>query len=279
MDKRGPEARKNERRKLAELWKELAGRPAGELIGVVRPKGVAGLRSLGEAQWTLQIPLLAWRFDGGPVRQRELVVRKQGDERLVTRMMGRIGDYDVLRMRARLAEKSVLGSPQARLERLLGKSSDPELLAAASKLKRPVAVKHKLLGPLKLDRESGRFIGKARWRNKPMKLSLNVDRHGAPDDSIEHAGALIRAQKVWGPRVERRLIASLLPEWTSVWKLEDDKPLTGAQLIRKLKPSSIWMEPDGAFAIWYEDGGLFGGHAVVVDGKISKGVTAASIEG
>jgi len=279
MAKRGPKSRSNERRKLAELWKELAGRPAGELIGVVRPKGVAGVRSLGEAQWTLQIPLLAWRFDGGPVRTRELVVRKQGAERLVTRMMGRIGDYDVLRMRARLAEKSVLGSPQARLERLLGTSSDPELLKAAGKLKRSVAVKHQLLGPLKLDRDSGRFIGKARWRNKLVKLSLNVDRHGAPDDSIEHAAALLRAQQLWGPRVERRLVASLLPEWTSVWKLEDDKPLTGAQLIRKLKPSSLWMEPDGSFALWFDDGDLFGGHAVVVDGTLSKGVTAASIGG
>jgi hypothetical protein len=279
MAARKPDIFRQKRQQNARLWRELAKQPAGDLVGVVRPGGVSGGQARGEKQWTLQIRLIAWRINGGPVSRKDLVVRKKCGERLVVQMLDSIGDYDVLRMRARVAVDNEMGSPQAQLVRLLGKASDPEMLAAAGGLKKKVVLKHRALGTLRLDRASGDFNGNAKWRDRRVRLSLEVDGRGSPDAAADHARILIGAQREWAPRVERRIVASLFPHWVKTWKLDEDKPLNEAQFLKKLKPTSIAMDPTGSFSVWYDDGDLFGGHAVEVTGRLRDGVKHADLAG
>lgn len=277
--KKAPSRFEERRRAEAQLWRELAKSPLGELVGVVRPGGVGGHQSRGDAHWTLQIPLVAWRVDGGAVSKKELVVRRKATERTVTHAMRTIGDYDVLRMRVRLAMENGLGSPQALLVRFMGKAADGEMLAAVGGLKKKVVIKHRSLGSLKLDRGSGNFEGKAKWRGRLVRLTVEVDGRGSADAAVAHAGILIGAQREWGPRVERRLVASMLPEWEKTWRVEEDKPLNEAQFVKKLKPTSIAVGADGSFSVWHDDGDLFGGHAVEVMGRLRDGVKKAELVG
>jgi hypothetical protein len=41
----------------------------------------------------------------------------------------------------------------------------------------------------------------------------------------------------------------------------------------------VTVEPDGEFEFWYNDGNLFLGHSVRVDGNLTDGATHASIRG
>lgn len=148
----------------ARLRRQLARAPLGTLVGVLAPRPVSGGRSQGERRPTMIMTLLAWQFDGGPVQRRELVVRKQVDESTLSKMMKRFDDYDVVRLRVRLAEENAFGSPQALLVRVLGKGrGGKEIDAAAAELKKPLTVEDERLGVLTYDRGVEWFEGEAPW--------------------------------------------------------------------------------------------------------------------
>lgn len=270
------------KREAAQLWRELARAPAGDLVGVVQPKGVGGGKLQGEKDWTLQIPLLAWRFDGGPLRKEALVVRKRVTERGVAAMIDRLGDYEVVRMRVRVAEENITGTPQAMLVRMIGRVDDAEMLKAVGRLKNPAKIKTRRLGDLKLNPASGELEGRVEWNGRRPRLTLEPDRRGRMERSIERAEWLagtVAARRIWQGRIERKILATAYEDWKKTWRLADDKVLPPERFLKKLKLTAISMGPDGAFSFWYDDGDLFAGHAVVVRGNVSRGVQEATVKG
>jgi hypothetical protein len=63
------------------------------------------------------------------------------------------------------------------------------------------------------------------------------------------------------------------------WLGEGEEELSAEQFKSKIKLESISIESDGNFEFWYEDDGLFGGHAIKVGGDFSDGPKDAGIEG
>src|SRR5262245_12954746 len=124
--------------KAEDLIKQLESSPEAEILGVVSPGGVIGAggsASDKSSLWTVLITLLGWRQVGGSLRESELVIRKDVSDRQLKTLMAAMDQYDVVRVRARLAEESVFGSPQGLLIDFVGKdASDTELNAYAASL-------------------------------------------------------------------------------------------------------------------------------------------------
>src|SRR5690606_12667215 len=188
----------------------------------IRPHGVAGSHSQGDKQWTLQIELLAWRAGDGPVSEKVLVARRKTSERTITSMMKKFSDYDIVRMRARVAVKNSFGSPQAQIERMPQPSDDRQMAKIARSLKKPVRLNDDRLGTLTLDRGSGSFDGKTKWGERRVRLILAAGRDGAPDESLRHARALFRAPRKWQTAMMRQ-ISGLYGNWREVWWIEGEK--------------------------------------------------------
>jgi hypothetical protein len=193
--------------------------------------------------------------------------------------MEKLGDYDVVRMRVRLAEENAWGSPQALMVRYLGAIKDQEMLAAVGRLKKPVTIKDRRFGVLKLDRSTGAFGGKGTWGGRKVGVTLTADKSGSFEKSLKWAGLLFGGQRAWQPRISKRVIAELYPLWRKTWREEGDWDLDEKRFVSKLRMQSAWMEPDGAFSLWYDDADLFGGHSVVVRGKVSDGVKDVELQG
>jgi Uncharacterized protein conserved in bacteria len=58
-----------------------------------------------------------------------------------------------------------------------------------------------------------------------------------------------------------------------------DKVWTEESFVEALKNESLTMNTDGGFEMWYDDGGIFFGHTVVVYGDVKNGAKEAKMEG
>jgi len=54
-------------------------------------------------------------------------------------------------------------------------------------------------------------------------------------------------------------------------------PLTVADFVRRIRLTYIHISEDGAYSLYYNDGGLFWGHQICVDGDVKSGFARADI--
>lgn len=62
--------------------------------------------------------------------------------------------------------------------------------------------------------------------------------------------------------------------------LEENEELVTAELFKKrMRLEKIAVYPNGEFEFWYDDGGLFWGHTILISGNLNEGPTNADIPG
>lgn len=60
---------------------------------------------------------------------------------------------------------------------------------------------------------------------------------------------------------------------------KDFVPLSVEDFMARIRLTSISLSEDNSFSLWYDDGDIFWGHSIEVDGEKTKGFTDASIQG
>src|SRR5262245_13618628 len=125
-------------RRQKRLFEQLMAASISDVLAVVGANGPGAGRSRGEPTWTMSFTVEAWRAATGEIQKRPLTVcRKVTDEELRT-FQDLILPYEVIRVKARIAEPG-FGGPQALLEAFVGRdSSDAELNDFAERLQKPV---------------------------------------------------------------------------------------------------------------------------------------------
>ncbi len=265
-------------------WNRLADQaaavPVVALCGVVAPSGATGVKSQGDAGWTLSFDLAAWRLPQGEIRSTQLLVRRQVTDEELGRLRAAIAPYAVVRLRARIVVDESNGTTAAFLESFEGvETEDSELTAFADRLHQPVTLEDSRLGRFTLDRGVDRFMADVVWNGVRASLSLSAV-------AVEEArAALVTAHALWadGPEWDRRVrgLASrdLLALKNESWLEEGELALTASEFAARMEIESIWVASDGSFEFWYADGDLFWGHAIEIRGALSEGPTDATIAG
>jgi hypothetical protein len=67
--------------------------------------------------------------------------------------------------------------------------------------------------------------------------------------------------------------------WDEEVEGEKHTPLTRKDFIGLLTLTGIDVAGNGRYSLWYNDGGIFGGHLIRLDGSLSEGFTDAGING
>ena len=65
----------------------------------------------------------------------------------------------------------------------------------------------------------------------------------------------------------------------TVYLEEDEEELDAEKFESRLELESIEVRPDGEFCFWFEDGDLFWGHSITVEGTLEGGPEQADIQG
>src|SRR5205823_2773489 len=99
--------------------------------------------------------------------------------------------YDVVHLRARVAEDNVFRTPQALLVEIIGKhTSDGELNRCALELQEPVTFENIRFGKFTLDRRVNWFVAQAPWGRTNVRLSLSMDGCATPQEQLSVARSL-----------------------------------------------------------------------------------------
>jgi hypothetical protein len=278
----------------------LAKAPLVTIAGVVSARGPGGSRAQGERQWTFSFDFDGWRVAGGPLRTEQLLVRRKVSERQLDTYQKSIKPHQLLSIRARLLDQprkdaGLLrgAAADALLVKVLGpERDDAELRRHAALLQQPVTRKDPVLGKLTLNRRFGSYERKAKWNGKAVRVDLSPveDRArkskggGAGDadslgPAVRAAHALWRDQQKWARRITNFAVKKLLDLYNDTWRVEDEPRLDAAQFARRMKLESVSFNPDGSFAFWHDDGDLFAGHTIMVNGDVKRGPTDADIAG
>ncbi len=270
----------NTESKRSRMLQQLAASPEVDLLGVVDASGVAGTRNPDDELWDLSFTLTVWRTEGTPVNTNGLTVRHQMTYQEMTRLMDRITPYTVVHIRAHLAEHTEFGNPQALLVNIVGvDESDAELNKWVTQLLEPVMFDDDMFGTFTLDRRLQRHTAQTTWRGTPVALHLSAKEPDDLQNALKTAHTLWQSQDEWDQRIRHFAVVELLPLKNDVWLDEDEVEVHPDQFKDRMALETVKVYPDGSFEFWHNDGDLFFGHSIRIDGSISDGPTDADIPG
>ncbi|WP_337177769.1 DUF2262 domain-containing protein [Paludisphaera sp.] len=275
-DEAAREAESAARRKA--LAEQIAARPIEEVVGIVAFGGKGGSGADGGLK-RLRLSLRHWRIGSGPLKSRELTTMFTIPPEEFDALWSRVHSLDVVRLRARVVEDSAIGEPRAEVVEFVGHDDDPELARLVVDLKTPVVHEDPDFGELVLDRATDWFKADVRWYRSTIELMVIRDESGSPELALATARALWSQPKAWTTRVKDLAVQQLLPLKNEDWLDEGESPLTPERFLRKLKLESIAVNPDGSFEFWFDDGNLFSGHMIQVDGTLTEGPTRTQLAG
>jgi len=177
-----------------------------DILGVIGPSGigVSGSRNQPHEplRWTVLISFPAWKYQDGTVRHDELTIRKEVPNQEICPACQRLEPYDVVQVRARVAENSVFGSSQGLLVDLVGKHiADDELNRFAQKLQEPVTFEDREFGCFTLDRRVNWYEAETTWDKTSIRLTLSMDDCEDPNKPLRIARLLWDSQETWTQRV------------------------------------------------------------------------------
>lgn len=176
------------------------------------------------------------------------------------------------------------------LELLESNVSDEFLEGLIEKYNAPVVAKSELLGEFVLDKDLDLFCGKCDWLGDEADASINVEEgQETVDEGIKCLEAFYNDRASWDKKM-REYAAGELTDLANEWQSsdcdvdEDGEPidfeeLTEEDFASRLEISSIEMGVDGNFTVYYDDGDMFFGHSIVVEGSLNEGVNYADMMG
>lgn len=275
-DEAAEEAELAARRKA--LAERIAARPIEEVVGIIDFGGIGGSWADGGLR-RLHLSLRHWRIGSGPLKSRKLTTMFTIPPEEFDALWSKVDSLDVVRLRARVVEDSAIGVPRAEVVEFVGHDDDPELARLVVDLKTPVVHEDPDFGELVLDHATDWFKAEVRWYRSTIELMVIRDESGSPEPALATARALWSQPKLWSTRVKALAVQELLPLKNEDWIEDDETPLTPERFLRRLKLESIAVNPDGSFEFWFDDGNLFSGHMIQVDGTLSDGPTRAGLAG
>lgn len=162
----------------------------------------------------------------------------------------------------------------------LGKTEDERLNQIKEAYLAPITLSHEKLGVFELNRQFSWFEGNILWGEEEIEVLLEIDIedketwHKALGNLafiVEHQEKL---DKEW-PEFSAKELTELANDWA-----EEETPLiTEEAFAKRLEISSITIDEEGDYTIYYNDDDMFYGHSIEINSNIEKGVKTANMVG
>jgi hypothetical protein len=221
------------------------------------------------------ISLAAYRTDVEVV-QATLRCEMPMKQELMRQWMSRVKPYSML-------EAVVVGLTDSNVALIsnleIKDEADPDLMQIKEALQTPVIFHSPKFGTLTLDRRFGQYEGNAQWCGGPVRLSLICSDIANPAITVSAAESLFKNQEMWDERVREFTADRLLTLKNESWLGDDEEELSRVVFISRVTLQEITVDENGDFDFWLDDGDLFWGHTILVNGNIDRGLSDAGIHG
>ena len=220
-----------------------------------------------------------------------LVYPVSDEDNAAGNVLGRFRDEEIYRVMARKKipqelPEGMSASAQNRLLIVEVLEENPpclELDEVLAEYRKPVVLNDEELGELSLDKDLDMFEGGISWRGEDIDISLEVD--SSSEDTWTAAVAAMKQMVTDQDRWDRDMRAFAARELTELacdWResADEDVPeITEESFAQRIELTSIAMDPDGSFSVYFDDDDMFFGHCVVVYGTLEGGVSSAVMAG
>ena len=263
-----------------ELYDELAACPVCEVTGIVNPSGVIAAKWRGQELWSLQLSFDAWRVGSESIRREPLTLQRRVTDEEKSKLQKVIDAETVIRVRARVAEENIFGTPQGKLEEFIGRhSTDDELNTHLAELQKPVTHTDDRFGTFKFDRRVRQYTAQVKWNGRTVSLDVKAKEPHEIDRALRVANALWDDQQMWHRRVVDYAVDQMLPQKNAHWIRDGESEVSPDDFKDRMTLLSISVDADGDLEFAHDDGDLFWDHLILIYGNLSDGLTHAEIFG
>ncbi|ADD45781.1 DUF2262 domain-containing protein [Stackebrandtia nassauensis] len=240
------------------------------ILGVVSPFAGTSLSATGgqQAQWSARVELVCWQpLDGDPVARR-LTLRSTARPRdEASGLIAGFTGYDVVSCEHR--DGVLLRRPELAVP-------PPRLAAMLEQLRRPRTVGHRL-GEFTYTLESDAFDGESDI-DGPVQVRLNTAEAATACRMLDELADALASGRLTRRNLADRAVTELFDLANDEW-LDEDERVTAAEFRRRMVLSEITVDDGGDFEAYHDDGELFAGHVILVQGTLAEGPSEATLAG
>ena len=251
-----------------------------DVAGIVDHAGASGSTSKHEGFWTLRFRLLEWRRPGLPIEPSGLQVLQRMAREEMHLAKEKIRPCTAIHLRVRDIKGTISGRVEATLVEIVGPYlGDAELNALVIKHQAPVYYEDEQFGIFLLDKRIKWYAGNAVWCAATISLHLNLEEAAMPTDQLDTARELWASQDEWMGRVLDYAVTDMLETKNDYWLGDGEARLDSYKFKSRMILESIGISEGGRFEFWFDDGDIFWGHSIYVDGNLVDGPTNAGFHG
>ena len=248
-----------------------------DILAVTGANGFGGDKEPGREMWTATLPLTAWKEEDGPLHREDTCLVALADD-MPLDYLRRLAPRDSI-IQARVRQG--LEDDRFLLVGLPSPVMDPELKAILEEQKQEVSVWVPDLGTFVLNRSVNWFQADVDWLGQSIQLTYDRGTEEEMKSAQDTALAHMASQESWDGKVCAFAADQLLSQ-ANDWArdgAEEDGEVTREDFLEQMELESVQVYGDGRFEFWFNDGGLFWGHAIHVTGSLTEGPTDAQMEG
>ena len=123
------------------------------------------------------------------------------------------------------------------------------------------------------------FEAEAEWNSQPVRLALHVGNDLNADKALEFARLVWDSQADWDGKIYKFASDKLLQAKNDFWLQSGENKIEPAEFQSRMTLEHIGISSWGEIEFYFDDGELFWGHKIVVEGKVLTGLTDARFEG
>jgi hypothetical protein len=262
------------------------------LVGLVASGG-GGAGRIGQGAggrpdepWTFRIELTEWRDHEGRLVETPLrltaMIPDAGGSAAIQALYAALEPETIVAVVVDNLDVTATPSPTATLVSVIGRvTDDPFLNARLEAARVEVAFDDPVVGRFVLDRRLNWFTHEVRHHGHRVRRTANT---GSLDVARAIAAA---AAPYWSPfdgpwlAQLRGYAAASLSELAEDWRDQDEQPepWTRDAFQATIRLESITVTADGSYEVFFDDGGIFAGHVIIVSGTFDGGPADAQIAG
>lgn len=247
------------------------------VTGIVAPTGAGGVGSM-DGKWSLTFQLSVWQEADGEIETAPLRIEMPvANHSMLELWIKRIRAREPVRIRVVDMETPPQIMRTVRMTKLVSRPHSPELLKAAEPILNPPPYSHPTLGTFIPDQIfPDTYSGQGEWVGAAVKFHLETE-GATPDEMAASLSAYLDRQVSIDAELREGIIADLYPLWRDVWR--GDREMLGEESwIEMIGPVDVSVDTEGCLGIVFDDGDLFGGHAITTtmapDGSIEEAMLA-----
>lgn len=246
-----------------------------EIQAVTGSSKLGGAKGPGEELWEAEINITAWKsIHSENICNENYFLTTKVDTEYLHELMRKILPDTIYTLKVRQN-----GNKFLLVEIIENKNIDNELENILKEQTRPIIYEDKILGRFTLDKRFNEYTGRIKWHNKEIEITVEKYIGKRLNDVFIIANEFVKEQEVWDKRIKEFVAGKLLKLKNKSWLEENEEEITVDKFIEKIEIESINISLKNKFEICFDDGEIFWGHSIVVNGNLEKGPLKAEIAG